>query len=126
MGIKVLLVDDEEDVLELVGATLGNDDRFQVLVARDGDEALAIAHREQLDLIFLDIMMPGKDGIQVCYELKRRSTGGKTKIVMLTALAQELDQRRAMEVGADDYFTKPFSPTTLLEKLEEVLSPAAD
>ena len=126
MRKKVLLVDDEEDVLELVDATLGRDDRFQILLARDGDEALETAQREQPDLIFLDIMMPGKDGVQVCHELKNRSAGGNTKIIMLTALTQEVDQRRAFEAGADDYFTKPFSPTVLLEKVEEMLALASE
>lgn len=122
MQKKVLLVDDEEEILELVEATLGSDGRFQVLCAREGDEALLIAQQEQPDLMFLDVMMPGKDGIQVCYELKSKSAGPEIKVVMLTALAEEFDQRKAMEVGADDYFVKPFSPTALLEKVEEVLA----
>lgn len=122
MTKKVLIVDDEEEMLELIDATLGSDDRFQVLCAKDGGEALSIARQEQMDLIFLDVMMPGRDGIQVCRELKSGPAGPETKIVMLTALAEETDRRRAMEAGADDYFVKPFSPTALLEKVEEVLS----
>lgn len=121
MAKKVLFVDDEEDILMLLEATVGNDDRFQVLLARDGNEALAIAQREQPDLIFLDISMPGKDGYEVCQELRSRYAERPASVIMLTALTQESARRKAKEAGADDFFTKPFSPTALLEKLEELL-----
>jgi DNA-binding response OmpR family regulator len=121
MAKKVLFVDDEEDILMLLEATVGNDDRFQVLLARDGNEALVIAQGEQPDLIFLDIMMPGKDGYQVCQELRSRYSESPATVIMLTALARESARRKAKEAGADDFFTKPFSPTALLEKLEKLL-----
>jgi DNA-binding response OmpR family regulator len=121
MAKKVLFVDDEEDILMLLEATVGNDDRFQVLLARDGNEALVIAQGEQPDLIFLDIMMPGKDGYQVCQELRSRYSESPATVIMLTALARESARRKAKEAGADDFFTKPFSPTALLEKLEGLM-----
>lgn len=121
MTKKVLFVDDEEDILVLLEATVGNDDRLQVLLARDGNEALAIAQREQPDLIFLDVMMPGQDGYEVCQALKNRNSERPATVIMLTALTQESARRKAKEAGADDFFTKPFSPTALLEKLEGLL-----
>lgn len=117
---KVMVVDDEADIRRLVELTL-QDNRYEVLVAKDGEEALAMVQKEQPQLIFLDVMMPKKDGYEVCQQLKTDPATAWIKIVMLTAKAQEFDRRRAMEVGADDYFTKPFSPIVLLDKVEEVL-----
>ena len=122
MTKKVLLADDEEDVLMLVSATLGGDDRFNLILARDGEEALARARNDNPDLIFLDVMMPKMDGFEVCKALKSDNATNHVKVVMLTAMAQELDKAKAEEAGADFYFTKPFSPTALLNKVEELLS----
>ena len=122
MTKKVLLADDEEDVLMLVSATLGGDDRFNLILARDGEEALARARNDNPDLIFLDVMMPKMDGFEVCKALKSDNATNHVKVVMLTATAQELDKAKAEEAGADFYFTKPFSPTALLNKVEELLS----
>lgn len=119
---KVMLADDEEDVLALVTATLEGDPQYVILVARDGEEALEIARRERPDLLFLDILMPKKDGYEVCRALKASSITAGTKIVMLTALAQESDREKAIQAGADGYFTKPFSPTALLQKVEELIT----
>lgn len=121
MSQKVLVVDDQADIRKLVQLTL-QDNRYEVLAAKDGVEALRIVQREQPQLVFLDVMMPKKDGYVVCYELKADPATAWIKIVMLTGKAQEFDRRRAMEVGADDYFTKPFSPVDLLDKVEEVLN----
>ena len=118
---KVLLADDEEGVLALVSATLGSDDRYSLLMARDGEEALAMARKETPDLLFLDIMMPKMDGYQVCQALKQSANTRHIKIVMLTAMAQDTNRERAKAAGADDYFTKPFSPTALLEKVSDLL-----
>ena len=120
MAQKVLVVDDEADIRRLVQLTL-QDSRYEVLLAKDGEEALRMVQEEQPQLIFLDVMMPKKDGYEVCQLLKADPATAWIKIVMLTAKAQEFDRRRAMEVGADDYFTKPFSPIDLLDKVEEVL-----
>lgn len=122
MTTKILLADDEQGILELLAATLGSDDRYTLLLARDGEEALRIARSERPDLFLLDILMPKMDGFQVCRALRDDPINAGIKIIMLTALAQPADRARAIEVGADDYFTKPFSPTELLEKVEAVLS----
>ena len=121
MTRKVLLVDDEEGILSLVSATLGGDDRYGILLARDGEEALAIARRDKPDVILLDIMMPEMNGFEVCRQLKSDPATSSIVVVMLTAVAQDADRCRGQQVGADDYFTKPFSPTALLNKVEEVL-----
>ena len=121
MTKKVLLADDEEDILVLVSATLGGDDRYNLILARDGEEALRRAREDKPDLIFLDVMMPKMDGFEVCTILKSESATKHVKVVMLTAMAQELDKQKAEQAGADFYFTKPFSPTALLNKMEELL-----
>ena len=90
--MKVLLVDDEEDILTLVSATLEDDKRYQVIMARNGDEALALASKQNPELMFLDIRMPGKNGWDVCKALKEEPTTARIKIVMLTALMQESDR----------------------------------
>ena len=118
---KVLLVDDYERVLSLVHATLRNDERYQILLARDGEEALDIARLEEPDLIFMDIMMPKTDGYSVCRELKDDPDTSQIKVVLLTALDTEFSRDRGMEAGAVDYITKPFSPIALLEKVDDIL-----
>ena len=121
MTKKILLVDDEEAVLALVSATLADDDRYSLLLARNGEEAVKVCGRERPDLLFLDIMMPEMDGYEVCRSLKQNPSTADVMIIMLTAMAQDFDRRKAMEVGADEYMTKPFSPTALLERVEQVL-----
>ena len=122
MSIKILLADDEERILGLVKATLGVDDRYDVALASDGEEALKLCREEPPDLVFLDLLMPKVDGFTVCKELKEAPETSGIKVVMLTAMAQEVDRRTALRIGADDYITKPFSPTVLLSKVEELLS----
>ena len=107
--------------MRLVAATLSNDDRYQLLLARDGQEAVEVARRELPALVFLDVSMPKTNGYQVCRTLKTDPATAHIKVVMLTSLAQEADRELAREAGADDYFTKPFSPTALIEKVDEVL-----
>lgn len=121
MTKKVMLADDEERVLALVAATLEDESRYQLLLARDGAEAIDVARREKPDLLFLDILMPKFDGYEVCQALKENPDTARIKIVMLTALSQDFERKKAEMAGADGYFTKPFSPTALLEKVEEVL-----
>ena len=121
MEKKVMIADDEEELLALMLATLEGGEGFKVLLARDGAEALEMARREKPDLLFLDIMMPKLNGYEVCRELKKDPATASLTIIMLTALAQDSERAKAMEAGADDYFTKPFSPTALLNKVEEVL-----
>lgn len=118
---KLLIADDEDGIRSLVKMTLAVDS-FEILEARDGDEALAIARRERPDLVFLDVMMPGTSGVDVCRTLKEDPATAGITIVMLTAKAQEQDREEGLSAGADDYFTKPFSPVGLLTKVEEVFA----
>ena len=121
MPNKILLADDEEDVLELLTATLENDERYVLLLARDGEEALEIARAEKPDLFFLDILMPKMNGYEVCQALKKDPSTKQIKVIILTALAQQVDWERAMDAGADGYLTKPFSPTALLKRVDDLL-----
>ncbi len=123
MTRKVLLADDEEAVLALVEATLDGDGRYRIILASNGEEAVRVAVREQPDLLFLDVLMPGMDGYELCRLLKGKTVTAPIKVIMLTALAQDHERREGMEAGADLYFTKPFSPTALLKKVDEVLGP---
>ena len=120
MTKRILVADDDEGVLALITTILR--DRYETLLARDGEEALRIARQEKPDLLFLDIRMPKRDGYEVCRALKEAADTAHIKIIMLTALAQESDREKAVEAGADDYFTKPFGVTALLEKVDEVLT----
>jgi CheY-like chemotaxis protein len=116
----VMVVDDEESVLRLV--TLNNIGRYKLLLSRSGEEAIHMAREERPHLLFLDVMMPGRDGYRVCQELKSDPITKDIPVVMLTALAQQADRLRALGAGADDFFVKPFSPTMLLQKVEQILN----
>jgi two-component system, OmpR family, alkaline phosphatase synthesis response regulator PhoP len=117
---KILVVDDEEDILELVRYNLAKE-RYQVSCAPSGEIALAKAREERPDLILLDLMLPGLDGLTVCRELKRDPTIGSTPIIMLTAKGEEADIVVGLELGADDYIVKPFSPRVLQARVKAVL-----
>src|SRR5438445_4403006 len=101
----ILLVDDEDSVQKLLTYPLEREG-FRVLQARDGDEAIAKFHGDQVDLVVLDVMLPKLDGLEVCKRLRAEST---VPIIMLTARDDELDKVLGLELGADDYITKPFS-----------------
>jgi putative two-component system response regulator len=116
-----MIVDDEESIRRLVSATLGGDDRYRVVIAKGGEEALELARQEKPDLAFLDIRMPQMDGYSVCRALKADPATAHINVVMLPALVEDYDREKAMEAGASDYITKPFSPTALLQKVEDVL-----
>jgi CheY-like chemotaxis protein len=118
---RLLIADDEDGVRSLVRMTL-EADGFEILEARDGQEALAVAREQGPDLMFLDVMMPGESGIEVCRALKADPRTAGITIVMLTAQAQDRDREDGFAAGADDYFTKPFSPVNLLSKVEEVFT----
>ena len=118
---KILFADDERDILELLELTLEDDERYRVLLAHDGEQALALCLKERPEVVFLDIQMPKLDGIGVCERLRQDPELADTKVVMLTGLARESEINRAMAAGADDYMTKPFSPTALHQKLLEAL-----
>ena len=123
MKKRVLIIDDEENVLSLVSATLGYDQRFDIALARNGKEALESAVNDVPDLVILDMLMPIMDGFQVCQALKNDPKTAHVKVIMLTAMAQEADLGKAIAAGADRYITKPFSPTKLLDAVEEILGP---
>ena len=118
--IKVLLVEDEEDIREMVHFNLFKE-RYEVLLASDGQAALDIATNENPDLIVLDVMIPKVDGFEVCRTLKKDIETKKIPIIMLTAKGEEEDVIKGLEVGADDYITKPFSPKVLLARIKAVL-----
>lgn len=111
---KVLLADDQQAVLELVEATIGNDGSVEIRTAGDGDEALQIARAWRPDLIFLDVMMPKMNGFEVCHTLKTDPGTAEIKVVMLTGLLPAPDGLSALgEAQADGYITKPFKPVEL-------------
>ena len=120
MPKRVLICDDEPYIVESVSYVVRRAG-FDVLTAEDGDEALAAARREKPDLMFLDIMMPGIPGDEVCRRLKQDPATRGTHVVILTARGQEEDERRAMEMGADEFMTKPFSPRKLRARILQVL-----
>ena len=118
---KILIVDDQPEVRELVEVTLKTGD-YQILKAKSGEDAVEIAKTEKLDLIIMDIMMPGGiDGLEATRILKNEPETRDIPVIMLTAKGQESDREKGLEVGADDYFTKPFSPPELIKKVEEAL-----
>jgi CheY-like chemotaxis protein len=119
---KILIVDDQVEVRELVQVTLEIGD-YQILTAENGQQALELAHTEHPDIILMDIMMPGSeiDGLEACRRLKASPTTADITIVMLSAKGQESDIENGKIAGADDYFTKPFSPIALIEKVESVI-----
>ena len=119
---KVLLVDDEESMRALVAATFKLDGRYQLLQAGSGVEALSLVQKEKPELILLDVRMPVMDGFEVCRQLKTNPDTRDISVIMLTAMTQDTDKKRGREVGADDFFTKPFSPKSLLAKVTEVFA----
>jgi two-component system, OmpR family, alkaline phosphatase synthesis response regulator PhoP len=118
MNNKILVVDDEEHILTLIKFNL-EQAGFQVVTAIDGDEALQKAIDEKPELIVLDLMLPKKDGMEVCKELRlQRNT---TPILMVTAKDDEFDKVLGLELGADDYMTKPFSPREVVARVKAIL-----
>ncbi|RLB08056.1 MAG: DNA-binding response regulator [Deltaproteobacteria bacterium] len=119
-GERILVVDDEEDILELVRYNLAREG-YQVISVTSGEEALKEARAGLPDLIILDLMLPGVDGLDVCRQLKNDTQTTHIPIVMLTAKGEETDIVIGLELGADDYVTKPFSPKVLLARVKAVL-----
>jgi two-component system phosphate regulon response regulator PhoB len=119
-GERILVADDEEDVLELVAYHLTRDG-YRVEGVATGEEALRKAKQEAPDLLVLDLMLPGMDGLEVCRLLKRDERSAGIPIVMLTARGEEADIVAGLELGADDYVTKPFSPRVLVARIRAVL-----
>ena len=116
----ILVIDDEADLTELVRYNVEREG-FDVIAAADGQTGLRIAKQHRPDLIILDVMMPGMDGLDVCRELRKDSGTDRTPVIMLTARAAEPDRVVGLELGADDYLTKPFSPRELVARVKAVL-----
>jgi DNA-binding response OmpR family regulator len=121
MKPKILLVDDEPDALEVLGFKL-RESGFIPLFAKDGAKALTVARDERPDLIVLDLMLPEVDGLEVCKILRRDPATTSMPILMLTARAAEMDRVLGLELGADDYVTKPFSPRELVLRIRKLLA----
>ena len=120
MNDTILVVDDEQDVLDLVVFNLRKSG-FKVITARDGHAALQKAREESPALIVLDLMLPGVEGTDVCRQLKADPKTAPIPVIMLTAKAEEVDRIVGLELGADDYLTKPFSPRELVLRVKTIL-----
>src|SRR6266446_1943262 len=124
MEQKLLIVDDEAHIRMLIEQTLEEleDEGIVFFSAENGEQALEIIQTEKPQLVFLDVMMPKMNGMEVCRKVKKELKLDKVFIVLLTAKGQELDRQKGQEVGADLYMTKPFDPETILKKAREVLN----
>ena len=123
MAQKILIVDDEAHIRMLIEQTLEEleDNDVEFLTAENGELALEIIQEEKPDLVFLDVMMPKMNGMEVCRKVKKELQLNSIFIILLTAKGQEMDRQKGQDVGADVYMTKPFDPEALLEKAKEVL-----
>jgi DNA-binding response OmpR family regulator len=121
MTKKILIVEDEEDIIKLLSAILDDLKDFKVLYARDGEEALRIARAGHPDIILMDIQLPKLNGYKICKLIKSDPATNQTKVLMLSGMAQNSDWLRAQKAEADGYIVKPFSSTALVEKVEELL-----
>lgn len=121
--MKILIVDDEPHLRMLIQQALEDleDEGVELLLATNGEEALETIQAEQPRMVFLDVMMPKKNGFDVCHAVKRELGMSGVHIVLLTAKGQEFDRQRGQEVGADLYMTKPFDPDALVAEARKVL-----
>jgi len=118
-GKKILIADDEPDILEIISYNLKMEG-YDVVTAKDGEDALQKAKLTKPDLIILDVMMPNKNGMEVCKILRTQPAFHETLIIFLTALNDELSHVRGLEYGADDYISKPVSPKVLVTKVNSL------
>ena len=118
MSRKILVIEDNRDLVRLLEIHL-RDNSYHVSLAFDGDTGLAKAESEKFDLIILDLMLPGMDGLEICRRLRNR--GAYTPILMLTSKSSEIDRVLGLEIGADDYVTKPFSIRELVARVKAIL-----
>jgi len=123
MAKKILIVDDEAHIRMLIEQTLEEleDEGVEFLTAENGEIALQIIQQEKPQLVFLDVMMPKMNGMDVCKKVKKELGLDDVYIALLTAKGQELDRQKGQEVGADVYMTKPFDPEVILQKARTVL-----
>jgi DNA-binding response OmpR family regulator len=124
MSQKILIVDDEDHLRMLIEQTLEEleDEGVELLTATNGEEALNLIIEEKPNLVFLDVMMPKMNGIEVCRKVKQELKINDVFIIILTAKGQELDKQKGKDVEADVYMTKPFDPDELLDRAREVLN----
>ncbi len=121
MSCKILIADDEPNIL-ITLEYLMKREGYEVVVARDGQEAIDSVRRERPRLVLLDVMMPRKSGFEVCQELRADEQISDTLVLMLTAKGRDTDIAKGMGVGADDYMTKPFSTKELVRKVQALLA----
>jgi DNA-binding response OmpR family regulator len=121
MTKKMLIVEDEETVLTLLSTIFSFFKEYEILLARDGEEAFRIVREDIPDIILLDIQLPKMNGYELCKVVKSDTTMSHTKVLMLSGMAQESDLQKAQEAGADACMTKPFSARAVVEKVEELL-----
>ncbi len=124
MSTKILIADDEPNILISLEFLMKREG-FDVVLARDGQEAIDAIARERPALVLLDVMMPVKTGFDVCYEVRNNEALRDTLIVMLTAKGRDTDVAKGLALGANAYMTKPFSTRDLVQKVREMLEPAA-
>ncbi len=117
---KILVVDDEPNVIRSLTFVLSKEG-YDVSSAINGEDAMAKVKQSKPDLMFLDVMMPKKNGYEVCQEVKSNSSLSDIHIIMLTAKGQEADREKGLNAGADEFMTKPFSPITVIDKVKELL-----
>jgi DNA-binding response OmpR family regulator len=117
---KIVIIEDEPDILEVLSYNLRREG-FEIMSATDGNQGLALVKRELPDLVLLDLMLPGMDGVELCTNIKKHPQTQHTLLIMVTAKGEESDIVLGLGVGADDYVTKPFSPKELVARVKAVL-----
>jgi DNA-binding response OmpR family regulator len=121
MSERILVADDEPFILRSLTFVLRKEG-FEVLEARDGEEALRVIRESRPGVVFLDVMMPKRNGYEVCEEVKSDPDLRDTYVIMLTAKGQESDRERGLKAGTDEYMTKPFSPSRITERVREIVA----
>lgn len=124
MSKKLLIVDDEAHIRMLIEQTLEDleDEGVELLFADNGEKALSLIQEQRPNLVFLDVMMPKMNGMEVCHKVKKELGIEGVYIILLTAKGQEVDRQKGLEMGADRYMTKPFDPDEMLAVAEEILN----
>ncbi len=117
---KILIVEDDADITEVIEYNLKKEG-YRTISASRGEDVLSVTKRQKPDLIILDLMLPGIDGLEVCRNLRKKDSTAQMPIIMLTAKSQEADKVVGLELGADDYMVKPFSPRELIARIKAVL-----
>jgi two-component system alkaline phosphatase synthesis response regulator PhoP len=120
MPERILVADDEPFILRSLTFVLRTQGH-EVFEAKNGEEAIALVHKEKPDLVFLDVMMPLMNGYDVCQKIKSDPELNRVHVIMLTAKGQESDRVKGLAAGADEYMTKPFSPSKIIQRVKDVM-----